>query len=76
MKVYKTYNHIYNYKKKWNQKNMKECDKQKKPYKQQTLYMIYISSNNVRHPVTQTFTTLHPTTLHSTTLVVISLPPI
>ena len=30
--------------------------------------MIYISSNNVRHPVTKTFTTLHPTTLHSTSL--------
>ena len=28
--------------------------------------MIYISSNNVRHPVTKTFTPLHPTTLHST----------
>jgi hypothetical protein len=30
--------------------------------------MIYTSSNNVRHPVTKTFTTLHPTTLNSTSL--------
>jgi hypothetical protein len=30
--------------------------------------MIYISSNNVRHSVTKTFTTLHPTPLHSTSL--------
>jgi len=30
--------------------------------------MIYISSNNVRHPVTKTFTTLHRTTLLSTSL--------
>ena len=28
--------------------------------------MIYISSNNVRHPVTMIFTPLHPTTLHYT----------
>jgi hypothetical protein len=27
-----------------------------------------VYSNDVRHPVTKTFTTLHPTTLHSTTL--------
>ena len=32
------------------------------------LHMIYISSNNVRHPVTKTFTTLHSTTLYSTSL--------
>ena len=76
MKVYKTYNHIYNYKKKWNQKNMKECDKQKKPYKQQTLYMIYISSNNVKHSVAKAFTLLHYTSLYFTTLVDTSLPPI
>jgi hypothetical protein len=30
--------------------------------------MICMSYNNVRHPVTKTFTTLHPTTLHSTSL--------
>ena len=30
--------------------------------------MIYISSSTVRHPVTKTFTTLHPTALHSTSL--------
>ena len=27
--------------KKWNQKDMKECDKRKKPYKQQTSYDLY-----------------------------------
>jgi len=32
------------------------------------LHVIYISSNDVRHPVTKTFTTLHPTTLHSTSV--------
>jgi hypothetical protein len=31
-------------------------------------HMIYISSNNDRHPVTKTFTTLHPTTFNSTLL--------
>jgi hypothetical protein len=30
--------------------------------------MIYISSSNVRHPVTKIFTTLNPTTLDSTSL--------
>jgi len=30
--------------------------------------MIYISYNNVKHPVAKTFTTLHPTTLNSTSL--------
>ena len=41
------------------------------------LHMIYISSNNVRHPVPKIFTTLHyihPTTFHFTTLVDTSLP--
>jgi hypothetical protein len=38
------------------------------------LHMIYVSSNNVRHPVTKIFTTLYPTTLHFTTLVDTSLP--
>ena len=36
--------------------------------------MIYISSNNVGHPVTKTFTTLHYTSLHFTALVNTSLP--
>jgi len=53
--------------KKWNQKNMKECDK-RNSHKSSELNMIYISSIKVRHPVTKTFTTLHPTTLHSTSL--------
>jgi len=30
------------------------------------LYIISVSSNNARHPVTKTFTALHPTTLHYT----------
>jgi len=30
--------------------------------------MIYISSNNLKHTVTKTFTTLRPTILHFTTL--------
>ena len=37
--------------------NMKECDK-RKSHISTKLYMIYISYNNVRHPVTKTFTTL------------------
>jgi hypothetical protein len=53
--------------KKLNQKNMKECDK-RKPHISSKLRVIYISSNNVRHPVTKTFTTLHRTTLNSTSL--------
>ena len=58
--------------KKWNQKNMKECDK-RKSHISSKLHMIYISSDNVRHSVTKTLTTLHPTTLHVTTLVDTSL---
>ena len=48
--------------KKCNQKNMKESDK-RKSHISSKLHMIYISSSNVRYPVTKTFTTLHPTTL-------------
>jgi len=64
--------------KKLNQKIVKEFDK-RKSHISNKLHMIYISSNNVRHPVTKTFTTLHPATLHpatlhSTTLVDTSLP--
>jgi hypothetical protein len=44
---------------------MKEYDK-RKSHKSRKRLVIYISSNNVGHPVTKTFTTLHPTTLHST----------
>ena len=50
--------------KKWNQKNIKECDKGNSHISSK-LHMICISCNNGRHPVTKTFTTLHPTTLHS-----------
>ena len=48
---------------------MKECDK-----RNSKLHMIYISSNNVRHHVTKTFTPLHYTSIHVTTLVDTSLP--
>jgi len=47
---------------------MNKCDK-RKSHISSKLHMIYISSNNVRHPVTKNFTTLHPTTLHFTILV-------
>ena len=43
--------------KKWNQKNMKECDK-RKSHISSKIIVIYISSNNVRHPVTKNLTTL------------------
>ena len=46
---------------------MKEYDK-RKSHIINKLHVIYISSNNVRYPVTKTCTTLHPTTLHSTSL--------
>jgi len=46
---------------------MKEYDKGKR-YKSSKLYVIFISSNNVRHNFTKIFTTLHPTTLHFTSL--------
>ena len=57
---------------------MKECDKQNS-HKSNKPHMIYISSNNVRRPVTKTFTPLHYTSpnytsLHFTTLVDTSLP--
>ena len=54
---------------------MKEYDKVKSHISSK-LHMIYISSNNVRHPVTKIFTTLDPTALHSTSLVNTSLLPI
>ena len=59
--------------KKWNQNNMNECDK-RKSHISSKLHMIYISSNNVRHPVTETFTTLYYTSLHFTMFVDTSLP--
>ena len=37
---------------------MKECNK-RKSHISSKLHMIYISSNNVRHPVTKTFTPLN-----------------
>ena len=64
--------------KKWKQKNMKESDKRKNHISSK-LHMIYISSNNLRHPDTKTITTLHYaspnyTSLHCTTLVDTALP--
>ena len=44
---------------------MKEGDK-RKSHISSKLHVTYISSNNVRNPVTKTFTTLHLTILHST----------
>ena len=51
----------------WDQKNMKECDKPKSHISSK-LHMICISCDNVRHPLTKTFTTLHQTTLAFTSL--------
>jgi len=39
-----------------------------KAIKAAKLNVIHISSNNVRHPVTKTFTALHATSLHFLTL--------
>jgi hypothetical protein len=58
---------IHTMTKKWKQKNMKECDK-RKSHVSRKLHMIHIPSNNVRRPVTKTFTTLHYATLYSTSL--------
>jgi hypothetical protein len=63
--------HIYN-DKKLNQKNVKECDK-RKSHTSSKLRMIYISSNDVRHPVTKPFTTLHYTSPSYTSLYFTSL---
>ena len=62
------------------QKNMKEYDK-RKSHINSKIHVICISSNDVRHPVAETFTTLHHTSpnytsLHFTILVDTSLPPI
>ena len=42
---------------------MKECDKQNS-HTSSKIIRSTVSSNNGRHPVTKTFTPLHPTTLH------------
>jgi len=46
---------------------MKEYDK-RKSHTSSKLHVLHVSSNNVRHPVTRTFTTLHFTSLHFLTL--------
>jgi hypothetical protein len=61
---YKTYSHIQN-DEECNQKNMKECGKRKSHISSE-FRMINISPNNVRRPVTISFTTLHLNTLHYT----------
>jgi len=53
--------------KKWNQKNIKEFDK-RRSHISSKIHMKYLPSNNVGHPVTKTFTTLHSTSLHLSTL--------
>jgi len=58
---------LYTMIKKWNQKNVLECDK-RKSHISSKLHMIYISSNNIRRPVTKTFTTLHYTSPNYTSL--------
>jgi len=57
---------------------MKECDK-RKGHISSKLHMIYLPSDNVRHPLTKTWTTVHYTSpnytsLRVTTLVDTSLP--
>jgi hypothetical protein len=42
---------------------MKKCDK-RNGHISSKLHLIYISSNNDRHPVTKTFTPLHYTCQH------------
>ena len=56
------------------QKNTKHTNihtmikKNQEKIKDYSKHVIYISSNNVRHPVIKTFTTVHPTTLNSNSL--------
>ena len=62
--------------KKKNQRNKQECNK-RNSHISSKLHMIYISSNNDRHPVTKTLTPPHYTSpnytsLHFTTLVATS----
>jgi hypothetical protein len=59
-------------------RDRKEYDK-RKSHISRKLYVIYISSNNIRHPVTKTFTTLYYTSpnytsLHFTTFFDTALP--
>ena len=51
--------------KKWNQKNMKECDIRNSLISSK-LNVVYISSDNDRHPVTKTFSPLHHICRHFT----------
>jgi hypothetical protein len=60
-----TQHYIYSVKK-WNKKNMKESDKKIRISSQ--LHVIYIYSNNGRHPVTKTFTLTIYSSLHLSTL--------
>jgi len=65
LKVYKTYSYIYNEKKRT--KKLREYEK-RKSHINSKLHVMYISSNNVRHPIALIFTTLHYTSLHFTAL--------
>jgi len=51
---------------------MKKYDKSKSHIGSK-IHVIYISSNNIRHPAVKTFATLQPTTLHSTSLLMSTL---
>jgi len=53
--------------KKWNQKNMKDCDK-RNSHTSSKLHLICVSSNNDGHPVTKTFTPIHYTSPNYTSL--------
>jgi len=50
---------------------LKECDKPNSHISSK-LHVIYISSNNDRHTVTKTFTTLHSTSVHLWTLLYVT----
>ena len=51
-------------------KNMKECD-ERKSHTSSKLHMICISSDNVRHTVTKTYTTIHCTSPNYTIISII-----
>ena len=51
----------------YNQRNMQECDK-RNSHISNKVYMIHISPNSYRHPVTKTFNPLHYTSPNYTSL--------
>ena len=60
--MYTKHTTIYINDTKKNEKNMKECYK-RKSHISSNIHVIYISSDNGRHPAANTFTTLHYTTV-------------